>query len=106
MSGYGKFAEVYDELTQNVEYKKRAKYLHTLLKRCNVPDGACVLDLACGTGSASVAVVLWVQGKLPGNRLTVENPGGTLQITLKGQNGKIDELYLEGPAENLQESQI
>ena len=50
MSGYGKFAEVYDELTQNVEYKKRAKYLHTLLKRCNVPDGACVLDLACGTG--------------------------------------------------------
>ena len=62
--------------------------------------------LACGTGSASVAVVLWLQGKLPGNRLTVENPGGTLQITLKGQNGKIDELYLEGPAENLQESQI
>ena len=62
--------------------------------------------LACGTGSASVAVSLWLKGKLPDDCLTVENPGGTLQITIKGQNGKIDELYLEGPAENLQESQI
>ena len=62
--------------------------------------------LACGTGSASVAVSLWLKGKLPDGRLTVENPGGTLQITIKGQNRKIDELYLEGPAENLQESEI
>lgn len=62
--------------------------------------------LACGTGSASVAVVLWLQGKLPGNRLTVKNPGGILQIAVEGQNGKVDELYLEGPAENLQESEI
>ena len=55
--------------------------------------------LACGTGSASVAVVLWLQGKLPGNRLIVENPGGTLEISVEGENGQIDALYLEGPAE-------
>lgn len=62
--------------------------------------------LACGTGSASVAAVLWLQGQLSGGRLTVENPGGTLEITVNGKDGQIDELYLEGPAENLQEIEI
>ena len=55
--------------------------------------------LACGTGSASVAVTLWLQGKLPGGHLTAENPGGTLHITVEGQNGIVTALYLEGPAE-------
>ena len=54
--------------------------------------------LACGTGSASVAVALWLQGKLPEGHLTVENPGGTLEITLEGENGQINALYLEGAA--------
>ncbi len=55
--------------------------------------------LACGTGSASTAVTLWLQGKLPGGHLIAENPGGTLHITLEGENGEISALYLEGPAE-------
>ena len=55
--------------------------------------------LACGTGSASVAVVLWLRGELPGGRLTVENPGGTLEVTVEGENGQINALYLEGPAQ-------
>jgi len=55
--------------------------------------------LACGTGSASAAVTLWLQGKLPGGKLIAENPGGKLEITIEGQDGKISALYLEGPAE-------
>ncbi len=55
--------------------------------------------LACGTGSASVAVTLWLQGQLPGGHLIAENPGGTLHITVEGQNGIVNALYLEGPAE-------
>lgn len=55
--------------------------------------------LACGTGSASVAVALYLQGKLPGGRLTVENPGGTLEISLAGDGKSVSALYLEGPAE-------
>lgn len=50
MNGYNKFANVYDRLTYNVEYQKRAKYIHTLLSRYGVSNSACVLDLACGTG--------------------------------------------------------
>ena len=55
--------------------------------------------LACGTGSASVAVVLWKKGQLPEGRLIAENEGGTLTVTLSGENGKVTQLLLEGPAE-------
>ena len=51
--------------------------------------------LACGTGSASVAVVLRALGQLPGGKVTLENPGGDLTVTL--QEG----IYLEGPAKTL-----
>ena len=54
--------------------------------------------LACGTGSGSTAVVLWLRGKLPGGRLTVENRGGTLVLTVAGENGTVKQLLLEGPA--------
>ena len=57
--------------------------------------------LACGTGSASVAVALWLQGQLPGGHLTVENQGGTLEVTVEGAGGQVKALYLEGPAEVL-----
>ena len=50
--------------------------------------------LACGTGSASVAVVLKAQGNLPTNHLTLHNPGGTLTVTFQN-----DHLFLEGPTE-------
>jgi diaminopimelate epimerase len=50
--------------------------------------------LACGTGSACVAVVLKEQGLLPGKRLTVCNPGGDLTIAFHE-----DALFLEGPTE-------
>ncbi len=62
--------------------------------------------LACGTGSASVAVVLWLKGQLPGGHLTAENPGGTLEITVEGADKQITALYLEGPVEVLAQIEI
>lgn len=53
MSAYSFFAKVYDELTQNVEYSRRAEYVSGLLLSYGIKDGT-VLDLACGTGSLSV----------------------------------------------------
>ena len=55
--------------------------------------------LACGTGTGSVAAALWAAGKLPGGHLTVQNPGGTLSVTLCGEAGKVTKLLLEGPTE-------
>ena len=57
--------------------------------------------LACGTGSGSTAVVLWLQGKLPGGVLNLQNQGGTLTVTVSGEKGKVTGLLLEGPAELL-----
>ena len=51
--------------------------------------------LACGTGSASVALVLKELGQLSGNVLEVENAGGDLVIDLR------QGIFLEGPAETL-----
>ena len=50
--------------------------------------------LACGTGSASVAVVLKKKGLLPGGELTLENRGGVLKVTILDSG-----IYLEGPTQ-------
>ena len=42
MAGYSVFARYYDQLTANIDYRKRAGYFNDIL-----------LDLACGTGSIS-----------------------------------------------------
>ena len=57
--------------------------------------------LACGTGSASVAVTLWTRGQLPGGKLRVECKGGELAVTVGSTDGKINRLLLEGPAQLL-----
>ena len=55
--------------------------------------------LACGTGCGSIASILWKKGRLPGNVLTAHNRGGTLKITIGGENGEITSILLEGPTE-------
>ena len=59
--------------------------------------------LACGTGSASVAVALWLKGQLPGGTLRLENQGGVLTVTVSGKDGKADALFLEGPTQIIKE---
>ncbi len=53
MSGYGFFSNVYDTLTQNVNYSARADYIADLLTENGITGGI-LLDLACGTGTLSV----------------------------------------------------
>ncbi len=49
MSAYEALAGVYDALTEDVGYERRADYLEKLFKRSQIPVHT-VLDLACGTG--------------------------------------------------------
>ena len=62
--------------------------------------------LACGTGSGSVAAVLWLTGKLPGGVLAVENPGGTLLFELEGTETEVTSILMTGPAELVREHDI
>ena len=55
--------------------------------------------LACGTGCGSTAATLWTLGRLPGKHLTAHNRGGTLAVTVEGEDGIISSIYLEGPTE-------
>ncbi len=55
--------------------------------------------LACGTGSGSTAAVLWLKGQLPKGKLTVENPGGTLEFEIIGKDQQIETIYMSGPAD-------
>ena len=58
--------------------------------------------LACGTGTGSVAATLWMKGQLPFGHLVAENKGGTLSVTITGENGVISAIDLEGPTEVVQ----
>ena len=50
MGDYSFFARYYDELTENVEYERRAEHFSALLLSYGISRGT-VLDLACGTGT-------------------------------------------------------
>lgn len=51
---YRNFAEVYDALTQDVAYQKRCDYVETLIHRFMDRKPELVVDLACGTGTATI----------------------------------------------------
>lgn len=55
--------------------------------------------LACGTGTGSVAVTMFLRGQLPGGVLTAHNRGGTLRVTLGAEKGAVNSILLEGPTE-------
>lgn len=50
MSAYGALASVYDRLTGDVNYERRADYIEKLFRLSRIPVHT-VLDLACGTGT-------------------------------------------------------
>lgn len=56
MGGYSAFARYYDELTANIDYRKRAEYFHAIISKFKKTKNNILLDLACGTGSISEAM--------------------------------------------------
>jgi len=50
-------ARCYDIFTKNMDYKKRTEYLCALLSRAGASPGDLVLDLACGTGAYTCALL-------------------------------------------------
>lgn len=54
MAAYSVFARYYDELTANIDYRKRAGYFDSIIKNFKKTQGNILLDLACGTGSISM----------------------------------------------------
>lgn len=90
MSGYSTFARYYDSLTANIDYKKRAGYFHSLIKKFSLTNGNILLDLACGTGSISEEMA-----KLGYDVIGVDNSDEMLGIALnKKYESGLDIQYL------------
>lgn len=90
MSGYNAFAEVYDKLTDNIEYKKRADYVSTLFDRYGVRGKEPILDLACGTGSLTIELA-----KLGYDMIGVDSSYAMLsQAQNKKYEENVDVLFL------------
>ena len=53
--------------------------------------------LACGTGCGAAALSLVLLGDVPGERVTVDMPGGTLSVSLRVEGGRVRDLLLTGP---------
>lgn len=62
--------------------------------------------LACGTGTGSVAAALTLAGRVSGDHVRVETPGGTLYITVKQTGQQITGLYLTGPTNIVAQGEI
>lgn len=53
--------------------------------------------LACGTGCGAIALSLRLRGRLKGERVEIDMPGGRLYVEQRCENGRLRDLLLTGP---------
>lgn len=53
--------------------------------------------LACGTGAGSIGFTLIKKGIIKGDEVRINMPGGILDINIKENNEKYEEIFLTGP---------
>ena len=62
--------------------------------------------LSCGTGCGAIAVSLLLSGRVEGDALSVEMPGGTLSVSLRRCGGGAEDLLLRGPTAVVEEGEL
>lgn len=92
MAAYNYFAQIYDDLTENVDYQARCDYIISLLNRHKI-NGGTLIDLACGTGSMGV---LMVQNGF--NVIGIDSSCDMLSMADRKSNGKV--LYIHAEMQN------
>lgn len=53
--------------------------------------------LACGTGCGATATALILRGRVPGNAVEIDMPGGHLRVVLTAEAGTTRDIFLTGP---------
>ena len=82
-NSYRKFAEYYDILTENVDYKSRMDEINSLFQKySDNTDEKILLDLACGTGSMSEEAEKLGYDVIGEKKPSSSNPLPVLTITL------------------------
>ena len=62
--------------------------------------------LACGTGAVASALAARLSGRLSGDTVAVEMPGGTLTVGFQIDGATVSDLTLAGPAETVYEGTV
>ena len=62
--------------------------------------------LACGTGCGAIAVSFLLSGRVEGDGLTVDMPGGELSVRLRRDGGRASDLLLTGPTALVEEGEF
>ena len=62
--------------------------------------------LACGTGCGAIAVSLILRGRIPGNQVEIEMPGGLLSVRLRREGRRVRDLLLTGPTALVEEGEF
>lgn len=89
MEAYTGFAQVYDELMDNIPYEEWGAYLLGLLKEYGVNEGL-VLDMGCGTGSITEYL-----GQAGYDMIGIDNSEDMLSIAMEKAAAKdLNILYL------------
>lgn len=80
----------------NVTFRKRLSRNH--VKAVTFERGVEDFTLACGTGAGSTAAAMRLRGELGNETLTLDFPGGELQVSLSVEDDTVCDIYLTGPA--------
>ncbi len=80
----------------NVTFRKRLGRNH--VKAVTFERGVEDFTLACGTGAGSTAAAMRLRGELGNETLTLDFPGGELQVSLSVEDNTVCDIYLTGPA--------
>ena len=79
----------------NVSFVKVVDVGH--VKAITYERGVEDFTLACGTGCGSSVAALTLSGQVSGRDVTLQSPGGVLNVTLTQDGGTVRDIYLTGP---------
>lgn len=90
---YNYFARHYDELTDNIDYESRAKYIASFFDKYGIKSGSSLIDLACGTGTMSILF-----SNMGYNVIGVDSSADMLSVADFKARGKI--LFINAQMQN------
>ena len=61
--------------------------------------------LACGTGCGATAASLILRGRIPGESVTIQMPGGELSVRLTREGNTVHDIFLTGPTALVEEGE-
>ena len=62
--------------------------------------------LACGTGCGATAVSLILGGRVPGEQVEIDMPGGHLRVALRRTGDTVTDILLTGPTAVIEEGEV